>query len=81
MTDGCKIVVLVDVHLLLLQRDARDFVSFPDQVLQWLLKLQEVHSVGVLPLKENENHAILLIYFAGTLCVLSDIREVLLIIH
>ena len=81
MTDGCKIVVLVDVHLLLLQRDARDFVSFPDQVLQWLLKLQEVHSVGVLPLEENENHAILLIYFAGTLCVLSDIREVLLIIH
>jgi hypothetical protein len=81
MTDRCKIVVLVDVHLLLLQRDARDFVSFPDQVLQRLLKLQEVHSVGVLPLKENENHAILLIYFAGTLCVLSDIREVLLIIH
>jgi hypothetical protein len=81
MTDRCKIVVLVDVHLLLLQRDARDFVSFPDQVLQRLLKLQEVHSVGVLPFKENENHAILLIYFAGTLCVLSDIREVLLIIH
>ena len=74
-------MILIDEYLLLLQRYGRYFLTFSYQVLQWLLKLQEVHPVGIVSFEEDEGHAVLLTYLALALMALGDIREVLLVIH
>ena len=81
MIYACEIMVLVHIHLLLLQRYTGNLFSSPYQVLQRLLKLQEVQSVGVVAVKENENHAVLLVYLVSLRLFRSNISEVLLIIH